>query len=36
MAILELKKLGDCGAKEKAGGQHKYLSYVVIFHCFED
>jgi len=33
VAILELKKWGGyCGAKEKAGGQHKCLSCKVIFH----
>jgi len=32
-----MKKVGsDCRAKEKVGGQHKYLSCMVIFHCFED
>ena len=32
-----MKKVGgNCGAKEKVGGQHKYLSCMVIFHCFED
>jgi len=32
-----MKKVwGHCGAKEKIGGQHKYLSCMVIFHCFED
>ena len=32
-----MKKVGGhCGAKEKVGGQHKYLPCTVIFHCFED
>ena len=38
MAILEIKNCGggNCGAKEKVGGQHKSLSCMVIFYCFED
>jgi len=33
-----MKKVGGhCATKEKAGGgQHKYLSCMVMFHCFED
>jgi len=33
-----MKKVGGghCGAKEKVGGQHKYLSCMAIFRCFED
>jgi len=32
-----MKKVGGhCRAKEKVGGQHKYLSCMVICHCFED
>jgi len=27
---------GHWGAKKKVGGQHKYLSCMVIFHCFDD
>jgi len=37
VAILEWKKWGGhCGVKEKVGGQHKYLSCMLMFHCFED
>jgi len=32
-----MKKVGGHReAKEKVGVQHKYLSCMVIFHCFED
>jgi len=27
---------GTAGPKKNQGGQHKYLSCMVIFHCFED
>jgi len=38
VAILELKKWGwgTAGPRKKVGGQHKCLSCMVIFHCFED
>jgi len=32
----KMKKGGHCEAKEKVGGQHKYLSCMVIFRCFGD
>jgi len=32
-----MKKLGGtAGPRKKVGGQHKYLSCMVIFHCNED
>ena len=36
MAILELKKWGELRGQEKSRGQHKCLSCMVIFRCFED
>ena len=37
VAILEIKKWGrHYGVNDKVGGQHKCLSCMVIFHCFED
>jgi len=37
VAIPEFEKSGDhCGAKEKVWGQHKCLSCIMIFRCFED
>jgi len=37
VVILEGKKWGGtAGPKKNQGGQHKYLSCMVIFHCFED
>jgi len=37
VAILEIKKRGGhCRAMEKVGGQHKRLSCMVIFRCFDD
>jgi len=27
---------GTAGLRKKSGGQHKCLSCMVIFHCFED
>jgi len=33
-----MKKVGGgtAGPRKKKGGQHKYLSCMVIFDCFED
>jgi len=33
-----IKKVGGAtaGPRQKVGGQHKCLSCMVIFHCFED
>jgi len=37
VAILELKKLGGtAGPRKHVGGQHKCLSCMVIFRCFEN
>jgi len=37
VAILELKKWGGALRDQgKAGGQHKCLSCMMIFHWFED
>jgi len=32
-----MKKVGGtAGPRKKQGGQHKCLTFMVIFHCFED
>ena len=36
MAILELRNGGGTTGQGKSRGQHKCLSCMVIFHCFED
>jgi len=37
VAILEIKSgEATAGPRKSRGGQHKCLSCIVIFHCFED